>query len=694
MNKILIVDDIPQNLYMLEVLLQTHGYDVTKASNGIEALDLARKDPPDLVISDILMPGMDGFSLCRTWKLDNQLKHIPLIVYTATYTDLKDEKFALSLGADRFLVKPLEPDAFLAILQEVIQNHETRQAIPRKDSIDTQEEFFKEYNQTLIRKLEDKMMQLQISNNRLISLYQASCDLQKMKPSSELIQIILQSLIKAAGHQYACYFCLDDKQRNLSLLVATGFPEKPFEQIKAKLLLHLGEPPGFVNQVAHDLQTINIEDVSRDSKWKNPDTTIQSAYFVPVHHDKAVFGVLGIFSKVKNAFSKEDEQDIIALSNNMAVAIGNIKSQEQLKKQLNRISALHKIDTAVNRSTDLNIILRIFLDQVMEQLHTDAVDVLLLSPDAINFEYAMGKGFSTGKIEDDLLRIGRSLDKKVASERRILHMTQLTNNMVSPDFLTMFEKEGFQTYVGAPLLAKGKILGVLEIFMRSHFNPDMEWMDFLNTLSGQASLAVNNMQMFNELGRSQLELFVAYDATISSWSRAVELRNHETVGHTQRVTEWTVQLSEIVGIKKEQLVQIRRGALLHDIGEFGVPESILLKTGKLTDEEWITMRKHPQLAYDMLISIDYLKSALDIPYCHHEKWDGTGYPQALLGEQIPISARVFAIVDVWDALLSDRPYRHAWSRSKVMEYIRDQSGKHFDPSLVEKFIRLIEKVKR
>lgn len=273
-------------------------------------------------------------------------------------------------------------------------------------------------------------------------------------------------------------------------------------------------------------------------------------------------------------------------------------------------------------------------------------------------------------------------------------MTQLTNNMVSPDFLTMFEKEGFQTYVGAPLLAKGKILGVLEIFMRSHFNPDMEWMDFLNTLSGQASLAVNNMQMFNELGRSQLELFVAYDATISSWSRAVELRNHETVGHTQRVTEWTVQLSEIVGIKKEQLVQIRRGALLHDIGEFGVPESILLKTGKLTDEEWITMRKHPQLAYDMLISIDYLKSALDIPYCHHEKWDGTGYPQALLGEQIPISARVFAIVDVWDALLSDRPYRHAWSRSKVMEYIRDQSGKHFDPSLVEKFIRLIEKVKR
>ena len=186
------------------------------------------------------------------------------------------------------------------------------------------------------------------------------------------------------------------------------------------------------------------------------------------------------------------------------------------------------------------------------------------------------------------------------------------------------------------------------------------------------------------------QLLSAYDATIEGWSRAMDLRDKETEGHTLRVTDLAVKLARNMGINEGELLFIRRGALLHDIGKLGVPDSILHKPSSLTDEEWEIMRQHPQLAYDMLYPIEYLRPALDVPYCHHEKFDGTGYPRKLKGEQIPLSARIFAIVDVWDAVTSDRPYRPAWDNQKAMNYINEQSGKHFDPKVVEGFNKLMK----
>jgi putative two-component system response regulator len=181
------------------------------------------------------------------------------------------------------------------------------------------------------------------------------------------------------------------------------------------------------------------------------------------------------------------------------------------------------------------------------------------------------------------------------------------------------------------------------------------------------------------------ELVTAYDKTIEGWSAALDLRDKETEGHTQRVTAMTVVLAQAHGLSDEQIKHMRRGALLHDIGKLGIPDSILLKPGKLTDQEWHTMRQHPVLAYQWLSQIAYLRAALDIPYCHHEKWDGTGYPRGLKGEEIPIAARIFAITDVWDALTSDRPYRQAAGHEQAYQYILSQSGLHFDPQIVELF---------
>ena len=192
-----------------------------------------------------------------------------------------------------------------------------------------------------------------------------------------------------------------------------------------------------------------------------------------------------------------------------------------------------------------------------------------------------------------------------------------------------------------------------------------------------------------ELERVNAELVAAYDATIFGWSQAMDLRDRETEGHSKRVAEHTVSIAKAMGMTEQELVHVWRGALLHDMGKLGIPDSILHKPGKLTDDEWAVMHQHPQLAYDMLKSIDYLHPALDIPYYHHEKWDGTGYPQGLKGEDIPLVARIFAVVDVWDALTSDRPYRPAWSKDKAAAFIREQSGKHFDPRVVDLFFKIV-----
>ena len=198
------------------------------------------------------------------------------------------------------------------------------------------------------------------------------------------------------------------------------------------------------------------------------------------------------------------------------------------------------------------------------------------------------------------------------------------------------------------------------------------------------------LQEREKLQEAHTRLLDAYEATIEGWTHAMDLRDRETEGHSRRVTDLTVKMAREHGMSEDDLVYVRRGALLHDMGKLGIPDAILQKPDKLTDEEWKIMRMHPQFAYDMLSRVEYLKSALDIPYCHHEKWDGSGYPRGLKGEEIPLPARIFAVVDVWDALTSDRPYRPAWSKEDTLAYIREQSGKHFDPQIVELFFKVIQ----
>jgi len=362
----------------------------------------------------------------------------------------------------------------------------------------------------------------------------------------------------------------------------------------------------------------------------------------------------------------------------------------EIRKQVRRLKALRSIDIAIAGSFDLRIALDTLLEEVSKQLGIDAACLLLLNPHSQTLEFAAGRGFLTSALQYTKLGLGSGYAGKALMERRIIHIADLRGRKT--DFLRSpyFFQENFVTYFAVPIIAKGQMRGVLEVFNRSPIQPDRDWLDFLEILAGQASIAVDNAQLFEGLQRANNDLILAYDATIEGWSHALDLRDKETEGHTQRVTQATIHLARAMGVDQGSLIHIRRGALLHDIGKMGVPDGILLKPGPLTEDEWVIMRQHPQFAYEMLSPIAYLQPALDIPYCHHEKWDGTGYPRGLKGEEIPLAARIFSVIDVWDALSSDRPYRPAWPKAKVLEYVQSLSGTHFDPWVIEIFLRSVD----
>ena len=415
----------------------------------------------------------------------------------------------------------------------------------------------------------------------------------------------------------------------------------------------------------------------------------RSAIYIPMIVDDRVIGLLDLQSYREGAYSLEDGEWLSVVANQIGMAIQNANLFARVKQRLAELTAVHTIDAAVTAHLGPQHTVEVLMEQIVTGLGVDAVSILLYNPKTNLLEYAFGRGFWGEISQGTRLHIGEGLAGKVALVKQTVQ-TRLTHQMTGFRYSKEWAAEKFVEYFGVPLLVSSKLIGVLQIFHRSPLLPDADWLRFLDMLAGQAAVVLDTIQLFENVQHANSELLQAYDATIEGWSQAMDLRDKETEGHTQRVTETTLHLARELGISEEMLVHIRRGALLHDIGKLGVSDDILRKPGALTAEEWREMKMHPEYAYQMLYPIEYLRPALDIPYCHHEKWDGSGYPRGLKGEEIPLAGRIFAIVDVWDALTSDRPYRPAWTKEKTLQYIRDLNGKQFDPRVVEAFIRFIE----
>ncbi|NPA26976.1 MAG: HD domain-containing protein [Chloroflexi bacterium] len=378
-----------------------------------------------------------------------------------------------------------------------------------------------------------------------------------------------------------------------------------------------------------------------------------------------------------------------------ALALLRAWEAERAQRRLAMIQTWRVIETSISSRLSCHEIAEIFVQEVMTRLSFDAVAVTFWdeAPTPCQSMHREA-GFPR---PDCLANRSREfweehpIGRQVRQERRIYLDPgwESRPRPVPPEC----GGEEFKAYVAVPLLAQDRFWGVLELFSRQPFLDPDEIETLAQALGAQFAIALDNAHLLNELRKALKEVSDAYDRTIEGWVQMLDMRDEETEGHTQRVARMAVALAEAMNFSEEELQHVRRGALLHDIGKISIPDRVLRKPGPLTAEEWEIMRQHPQRAYEILSSIEYLRPALDIPYAHHERWDGSGYPRGLKGEEIPLPARLFAVVDVYDALTSNRPYRKAWPKEKALKFIASKAGKWFDPEVVRVFLKLVQEEK-
>jgi PAS domain S-box-containing protein len=523
-------------------------------------------------------------------------------------------------------------------------------------------------------------------------LYESSLALSSLQDPQEIGRLVIRLLADYLDWHHAVVRLKDQAGSGLKIIGLSApsvTPENYQSEIERLNGLISQVNQGMNGWVAEHGQVVLSNDLPSDPRYIQTYPGIHSGLYAPMLAGEEIIGVISIESEAANAFTEHDQRLLVTLSKITANAIHRARLNEQTAEQLQHLAALRSIDQVISTNFDLALTLEVTLKIAVDQLGAQAALVLLADPAARMLKYAAQVGFEHSSLRLINLRVGEGVAGQVARERRsirFLNPQQAGKVFMHPE---VSDSENFIACQAVPLVVKGQLKGILEIYLRSALVPDAEWMDFLENLAGQVAIAIDNNQLFENLQRSNFELTLAYDETIQGWAHALDLRDKETEGHSLRVTDLAVKFARLVGLTEDEIIQVRRGAWLHDIGKLGVPDSILRKPGPLTEAEWESMRKHPQYAYEMLQSISYLRAALDIPYCHHEKWDGTGYPRGLKGEEIPLSARLFALVDVWDVLTSDTLYRAAWTNAKALEYIQEQSGQQFDPNLLGIFLKNI-----
>jgi PAS domain S-box-containing protein len=357
-----------------------------------------------------------------------------------------------------------------------------------------------------------------------------------------------------------------------------------------------------------------------------------------------------------------------------------------LQRKLNEISGLREIDTSILEQANYFGVVDTVLKQFKEHLHADGAAIYVISPQTNAVDYASAY-FLNENYDHEILKIDHEQINRIANIKDGQKIQKSDDHMIVCNFL---RDKNFNIHYLAPIVINDVFHGLAEIFYFDDVKLDKEWHNYFNALLTQTAVGISKIELMDHLRKRNLELKEAYDGIIKGWAKALELRDEETKGHSDRVFELSIKMAERYQFSASKFEAFRRGALLHDIGKMGIPDSILLKPGKLTPEEWDIMKLHPDLAYVLLSEIPFLKDAVEIPYYHHERWNGSGYPSGLKGEDIPLAARIFAVIDVWDALTSDRPYRKAWSVEETRSYMIENKAVLFDPDIVDQFLDLLK----
>lgn len=652
-GRILVVDDEVELTNALVEMLNKQNYQAFGYTDGNQALEHLKEEPFDILLADLMMPAIDGITLLKSaLQIDPNIVGLIMTGQGTVQTAVD----AMKSGAFDYILKPFKLNTVLI---------------------------------TLAKSLEVRRLRMENLNLReTVSIYELGQLVSSTLDSRAIVQKTAEA-VRQQSEADEVSILVPVTGGDEMVVVATSGDDREFLVDQ-----RVPKADSIAGWVASNQEMLTLEGEVADERFSpaHPRPEIISAISLPMVLNKNLIGVMNVnMTKKPRNLSGDQIRGLQTLANIAASALENARLYQETEERLRRLDALRRIDLAISSSLDIRISLDVLLDQVHTHLNVDASSVLLMDPASNDFYAAATRGFRSLAASRIRVRMGSGCVGKAAIERRTVPTFDPDELKEDPLLTQLPVDEEIQFCAATPLISKGAVEGVLVVMQRSAFTPSEDWYSFLEILAGQAAIAINNARLFENLQITNQQLTLAYSETIEGWSRALDLRDRETEGHTQRVTEMALRLARSMNVfSEEELTYFRWGALLHDIGKMGVPDEILLKPEKLNAEEEAIMRMHPEFAFRLLNSITFLRRALDIPHYHHEWYDGTGYPEGLKGEQIPLAARIFAIVDVWDALCSDRPYREGWSGDRVIRYLKKQTGTQFDPKVADAFLKIME----
>jgi PAS domain S-box-containing protein len=782
-SSILIVDDEPIGRETLEDLLISENYQLFFASDGPGAIAAVKENPPDLILLDVMMPGMDGFEVCKHLRANQSTAELPIVLVTAL-DDLDSRIRGIEAGADDFISKPYNrtelrarvktitklnryrllhierlrfeslftqsPDAILIVTynEKVVEfNPVFAQLCKVNDnSTLTNKKFpslFHEKDRALINHLLNQALQNNSKKLRceadLITWPAGYLPVEvifvnfpsKDQPSVQVIIHDLSEHVEARQKIQQQFSMLDSLFKSAENLVSNRDFNELSNEITNICVNNLEACTAWIGRLSSNLEWISIAKAGSDcarqmetvlkhnyvvqqlnsqkgsrplifNRYSNPELfqqdsqestslLIQALAFFPLIAKDTFLGTLALLSREEFFFTPERINVFKTFANQAAAALENARLFALNEKRLRHLQALRNVDVAITSSMDLETTYSVLLEQVMLQTGSSLTELLLLDQQSMTLRRILSLGEKFNRNQQSEVPISNTLSGQVILSRRTLIIQDLPSYAASHEIGNSIFTHDFRAYVGIPLISKGKIRGIFQTFYKKPLSDNEEYISLLEAFASQAAIAADNINTYNEIQQTNTNLVLALDAVLISWASSLELRDFEPQGHPQRLADLTLQLAKLMAVPKEELIHIWRGALLHDIGKISISEDIMLKKGKLTPEEWESIYQHTIIAEKLLSPINFLNPAKEIPIYHHERWDGSGYPKGLKGEEIPLSARIFMVVEVYDTLISDRPYRSGWSKENAISFISENAGVLFDPVVVERFLALIRK---
>ncbi len=657
--RILIVDDKEENLYLLETLLKGNGYEVVTARDGVEALDKLKEESLDMIISDILMPKMDGFQLCRECKRDDSLKKIPFIFYTATYADAKDEQFALSLGAARFIVKPIEIDVLVQTIRDVIREHKEGLLVTPKEPIKEEKIYLTEYNKRLIQKLEKKMLDLEKSEKRIKYLYSVLGAIRgvnqlivREKNRGILIQKTCDVLIRARGYNTAWLGLLKDEK---TFAMVVGSPLGADVSRFCEQVLR-GDHPPCIKKALTKKDLFMVMDRSRDCG----DCSLKKLHLgrnsllMRITHKSKLFGFL-VLSLEPDVYIDQEEKGLLEeVTGDIAFGLHNIELGENLdkrtydlKERVKELNCLWEISNLVEKpDISLEVIIKGIVNLLPSAWQYPQITCARIILEAKEYKTKNFKE-TTWKQSSDIM-----VHQKPVGTVVVYYLEERPQRDEGP-------------------------------FLKEERN-------LINIIAERLGEIIEKKQGEVELQQSYQKLQKTMEDTIYTIGKIAETRDPYTAGHQKNVSQIATFIAQEMKLPQDKIEGIRIASLVHDIGKISIPSELLNKPTKLTEIEYSLIKDHSQVGYDVLKSIEFPWPIAEIVFQHHERLNGSGYPNKLKGDEIVLEAKIIGVADVVEAMSSHRPYRPALGIDAALEEISKNKGTLYDPEVVDMCFKLFK----